>query len=91
MKSDKEIALELINWLETLYLREIVYQAVLNETSKCDWRSAVEQAEKNQKYQAVVHERFEPLRQQVLDAPDLSAVVRAMLEGLPRTDQGETG
>jgi hypothetical protein len=85
MISDKEIALELIDVIEEMHLREIVYEAVLNAVTEHDWKGTLAKALADESDRKKVHEKFQPLRESVLDAPDLTSVVRRMLDEL---DQG---
>ncbi len=98
METDKDIALELIDALEQMYFREIVYEVMLNTLtgpnappSQVDWRKHFEQALKNQDHRKQIHEHFLPVREQVLNAPDLTSAVREMLEGLERIDPESLG
>lgn len=79
MKTDKDIALELITLIEGLHLREVIYQTILGTVTDFDWQKALEKHETNGSYKQRVHEQFLPLREQVLNAPDLTAAVRDML------------
>jgi hypothetical protein len=74
-----------------MYLREIVYEAVLAQVTTHDWRKHLETAGKNKSYKDRIHEMFQPLREQVLDAPDWSAIVRNILGTLGQKDQDQTG
>jgi hypothetical protein len=91
MQTDKEIALELINALEEMHYREIVYEAVLGAIAPPDWRKYFEHAIKKGDHREEVREWFLPMRERVLDAPDLTSAVREMLEGLERTDPEDSG
>jgi hypothetical protein len=87
MQTDKELALELVDALEEMYYREIVYEAILNafpETSA--WHEHFDQALKNHAHREEIHGQFLPVREQVLNAPDLTSAVHKMLEGLERID-----
>ena len=98
MKTDKDIALELIDAIEEMYYREIVHETLLENLTGPDappapanWREHFERAMKNQENRKRIHEHFSPLREQVLHAPDLTSAVREMLEGLERIDPENSG
>lgn len=91
MLTDKDLALRLLDWIEDLHLRNAALEAALEVLSAQDWRPYVEQLEKKPHHKATIHAKFEPFRELVLDAPDLTAAVRHMLEGLERIDPEEKG
>jgi hypothetical protein len=95
MLTDKEIALSIIDALENLALDSAVYQIVLDEITKglpqANWRETFDLIRKDPRFESDAHARFVRLREAVLHAPDLSAAVRQILEGLEATDQGEIG
>ena len=91
MQTDKELALELADALEDMYYREIIYEAILNTLSGPDWKKHFERELGNQDHRKEIHEYFSPLREQVLNAPDLTSAVREMLEGLERIDPEDSG
>jgi hypothetical protein len=93
-KSDKEIALELIDNIEKLYLRDIAFKAifeVLLPDNPQSWQRHLEIAENNPQYVAGVRAVFQPVRERVLNAPDLTAVVRDILGTLEQSDQDQKG
>jgi hypothetical protein len=91
MQTDKEIAIELIDALEEMHYREIIYEAVLGAIAPPDWRKYFDQAVKKGDHREEVRGWFLPMRERVLDAPDLTAAVREMLEGLERIDPEDSG
>jgi hypothetical protein len=88
MQTDKELALEFVDALADMQCREIIYQAILDafpETAT-KWREHFDKHLQSRELRDKIRADFEPVRQQVLDAPDLSSAVRQMLEGLERID-----
>lgn len=83
MISDKEITLDLIDLIEEMHLREVFYETLLSTlVADYDWKGTLAEALANPSHRRRVHEKFQPLRDCVLDAPDLTTVVRRMIEGL---------
>jgi hypothetical protein len=86
MESDKEIALGIINLLEEYYRRTIVLESVCQSLDVHGWRFLYRNLVDLPKHHESTRELFEPFRQLVLDAPDLSTVVRHILSEVPRID-----
>ncbi|MFI5115961.1 MAG: hypothetical protein ACHP8B_04610 [Terriglobales bacterium] len=90
--TDEEIALKLIDALERLVLESSVLEILLDElTGSQQWRKRLDKIMSDPQRLEKVHAKLLPLREQVLDAPDLTAAVRHMLEGLERIDPEEKG
>ena len=90
MLSDKELGLRLLDWIQQLYVRNAALEATLDIlTHDQDWRSYVKKLETNPDHHATMHAKLEPFRQLMLDAPDLTAIVRQMLEEAERIDPEE--
>jgi hypothetical protein len=88
MLTDKDLALQLIDQIEDLYLEISVLEAVLELKGVApeDLKQIYKHVKAQAKYRNSVHANLQPLRDAVLDAPDLTAAVRHMLEGLERID-----
>jgi hypothetical protein len=84
MLSDKEIALRLLDMIEDLIVQKLALESVLETLHGHQWDSTLKAMEHSAAGRATIHAKIEPLRQQVLDAPDLTATVRAILESLER-------
>ena len=91
MQTDKELALEFVDALEEMHYREIVYEAILNAfPATSAWREHFDRELENQSHRAEIHKWFQPVREQVLNAPDLNAAVREILKGLERIDSEDS-
>jgi hypothetical protein len=92
MQTDKELALELVDALAEMERGRIIYEAILNafpETAT-KWREHFDKALQDQSFRDKIHAEFEIVREQVLNAPDLTSAVREILEGLEQTDRGDS-
>jgi hypothetical protein len=87
--SDKEIALRLLDMIEELVVQKLALESVLEFLHGDEWDSVLRKMEQYAAVRDVIHAKTQPLRQRVLDAPDLSSVVREMVEGLERIDPEE--
>jgi hypothetical protein len=88
MQTDKELALELVDALAEMQCRETILQAILNafpETAT-KWQEHFERKLQDQELRNTIRADFEIVREQVLNAPDLTSAVRKILEGLEQTD-----
>jgi hypothetical protein len=83
-ESDKEIAMRLLDMIEQLLVQKNAREAVLEALHGEEWHRLVKKLEDRQDVKEVAYIKTASLRQQVLDAPDLTATVRAILESLER-------
>jgi hypothetical protein len=91
MESDKDIALGLVELLQDFYLRLVACHSVLKVRGITDAHYLHEWLSENPEVQESVRAEFEPLRQHVFDAPDLSTVVQYILSEVPRIDPSGSG
>lgn len=89
MLSDKDLALRLLDVIEYLTLRNAALESVLETMFGPRWQPYVEKLEENPAHRATVHEKMEPLRELVLNAPDLNAAVRRIIEAESDGPQAE--
>jgi hypothetical protein len=90
--SDKDVALELLNWIEQLHRRIAALESALQLLvgTRYNWQALAKSAEDSKVSKDVLHARFEPFRELVLHAPDLNSAVRKILEDSERIDPSET-
>ena len=86
MKTDKELAMQLVDCLEENYLRYTLLETILDEAKVPRWRQTFEELFPLPKARATARRRFQPVRDRILDAPDLKTVMREMLNDSPRID-----
>jgi hypothetical protein len=84
MKTDKEIALQLLDCLEEYYLRYTLLETMLDAHKVPGWRQQFEEVFPFQPARDSVRRRFQPIRDRILGAPDLSTAVRNLLEAIPK-------
>jgi hypothetical protein len=86
MKTDKELAMQLVDALEEYYLRWTLMQTILEAHKVPGWRKQFDEVFAFPDARASVRRQFQPVRDRILDAPDLSTAVREMLKDIPGTD-----
>ncbi|MFZ0773225.1 MAG: hypothetical protein WCA49_23845 [Candidatus Sulfotelmatobacter sp.] len=93
MQTDKELALQLIDKLEEMSCRELVYEAILDHSPETapKWRRYFDHLMKVGNLREQIHQDYRSTREQVLNAPDLTSAVREMLEGIERIDPEDSG
>jgi hypothetical protein len=85
MKTDKELAMKLVDSLEDYYLRWTLMQTILDSSNVRGWRKLFDQLFSDREARERVHRLFQPARDRIWDAPDLSEAVREMLKDVPGT------
>lgn len=89
MLSDKEIALRLLDMFEELIVQKLALESVLETLHGHDWDSTLKMMERSPDARAMIHAKIEPLRELVLSAPDLTSIVRGIVEGLEQINPEE--
>jgi hypothetical protein len=85
MKTDKDLAIKLIDCIEDYYLRWTLMQTILDTSNVRGWRKDFDRLISDQEAREHVHRMFQPARDRIWDAPDLSEAVREMLKDIPGT------
>jgi hypothetical protein len=85
--TDKELALELLKLIEDLMVRQTLLQIMLQRRDP-DWqRKYLKVLEQNEaQTRKAIRPYLDRARTQVLEAPDLSAVVEQLLKDIPRIE-----
>ena len=86
MKTDKELAMQLVDSLEEYYLRNTLLETILDARKVPGWRQQFEEVLPLPEARASARRRYQPVRDRILEAPDLSTAVREMLKGISGTD-----
>ncbi|MGA3101592.1 MAG: hypothetical protein ABSD61_07005 [Terracidiphilus sp.] len=84
--TDKDLALRLVDWIESLLFDRTALEAMLESKGFADWESTLGQLKQQPKYQHYHAASLQQLRDVVLEAPDWSAAVRQLLDTLERND-----
>jgi hypothetical protein len=85
MKTDKELAMQLVDFPEEYYRRNTLMQLILDTSKVPGWRQRFAEVFPDPEIKETVRKIFQPVRDRILDAPDLTAAVREMLKDIPRT------
>jgi hypothetical protein len=85
MKTDKELAMLLVDCIEDYFLRWTLMQTILDSSNVRGWRKDFDQLFSDREARDRVHRIFQPARDRIWDAPDLSTAVSEMLKGIPGT------
>jgi hypothetical protein len=85
--TDKEIALQLVQLVEDLMVRQALLQIMLQRRDP-DWQQKYEKmfAQNEDAARKAIRPSLERARTLVLEAPDLSAVVEQLVKDIPRND-----
>jgi hypothetical protein len=86
MKTDKELAMQLVDSLEENYLRYTLLETILDVAKVPGWRQIFEEVFPLPEAWASVRRRYQPVRDRILDAPDLTTAMREMLKDTPGND-----
>jgi hypothetical protein len=89
VRTDKDIAMRVVDQLEEYYLRCTLLETILDASKVPGWRQMFAEVFPSPEARASVKRQFEPVRERILDAPDLTTAVREMLGGLPKTGPTE--
>jgi hypothetical protein len=82
MESDKELALRLVDRLEEYYRRYTLLETMLDAYKVPGWRQQFEEVFPLPEAKETAHRIFWPVRERILDAPDLTTAVREMLKDI---------
>lgn len=85
MKTDKELAMQLVDSLEEYYLRYTLLETILDAAKVPGWRRRFEEVFPLPAAKESARRRFQPVRDRILDAPDLTTAMREMLKDIPGT------
>lgn len=85
--TDKEIALQLLQLMEDLMVRQVLLQIMLQRRDP-DWQQKYQkQLEQNDSAaREAIRPHLERARTLLLEAPDLTSVVEQLLRDIPRSD-----
>jgi hypothetical protein len=82
VKSDKELAIDLVDWLEYYVIRVSILEALLTNSNVKDWRESTAYLAASQGARSLIHEQFALWRDTILTSPDVTAVAREILGSL---------
>ena len=86
MKTDKELAMQLVDSLEEYYRRWTLMETILDSSNVRGWRRIFDELLPAPEIKERAHNVFQPVRDRILDAPDLSTAVRETLREIPGID-----
>ena len=86
METDKELAMQLVDSLEEYYRRWTLMKTLLDSSNVRGWRRVFDELLPDPEMKERVQRIFQPVRDRVLDAPDLSTAVRQTLRDIPGID-----
>jgi hypothetical protein len=88
VKTDKELAIELVGWIEYYILRVGVLGTLLEGSNVTDWRERAAHLAASQDARSLIHDQFAVWRDTILASPDVTAVAREILGSLsPQTPE----
>ncbi len=82
MKTDKELAIELVGWIEYYIIRVSVLEHLLKDSHVSDWQERAAYLTASQGARSLIHEQFAQWRDTILASPDVTAVAREILGSL---------
>ena len=82
MKTDKELAIELVGWIEYYILRVGVLENLLEGSNVTDWRERAAHLAASQDARSLIHEQFALWRDTILASPDVTVVAHKILGSL---------
>jgi hypothetical protein len=85
MKTDKELALVLVDRVEEYYRRTTLMELILDTSKVPGWRQRFAEVFPDPQIRERVHKLFQPVRARILDAPDLTSAVHEMLKDIPES------
>lgn len=86
MKTDKELAIDLVGWLEYYIMRVSILEHLLKDSNVTDWRERAASLAASQGARSMIHEQFAVWRDTILTSPDVTAVAREILGSLSQQD-----
>ena len=78
--------MQLIDSLEEYHRRWTLMETILDSSNVRGWRRLFDELLPAPEIKERVHHVFQPLRDRILDAPDLSTAVRETLKDIPGID-----
>jgi hypothetical protein len=82
VKTDKELAIDLVDWLEYYIIRVGILEHLLEDSNVTDWRESAAYLAASQGARSLIHEQFALWRDTILTSPDVTAVAREILGSL---------
>ncbi len=82
MKTDKELAIDLVDWLEYYIIRVGILEHLLKDSNVTDWRERAASLSASQGARSLIHEQFALWRDTILTSPDVTAVAREIVGSL---------
>ena len=82
MKSDKELAIDLVDWLEYYVIRASILEALLANSNVKGWRESAAYLAASEGARTLIHDQFALWRDTILTSPDVTAVAREILGSL---------
>jgi hypothetical protein len=79
VKTDKELAIDLIDWLGYYIIRAGILEHLLKESNVTDWRERAASLAASQGARSLIHEQLSLWRDTILNSPDVTAVAREIL------------
>jgi hypothetical protein len=86
VKTDKELAIELVGWIEYYILRVGVLENLLEASNVTGWRERAAHLAESQDARSMIHEQFTAWRDTILTSPDVTTVAREILGSLSQRD-----
>jgi hypothetical protein len=84
--SDKEFALKILEFAESCILESAIQQVLLSKHVP-NWRDEYQAIlAHSDEVRQMIHQKVDPMRDRVFEAPDLSTVVEQLLRDVPRND-----
>ena len=78
--------MQLVDSLEEYYRRWTLMERILDSSNVRGWRRVFGELLPDPEMKERVHHIFQPVRDRILDAPDLSTAVRETLRDIPGID-----
>jgi hypothetical protein len=91
MKTDKELAIDLVGWIERYTIRISILEHLLKHSNVKDWRERAAHLAADQGAQSLIHEQFAVWRDTILASPDVTAVTREILDSLSELNPPQEG
>jgi hypothetical protein len=82
VKTDKELAIELVGWIEYYILRVGILENLLEDSNVTDWRKRAAHLAASQDARSLIREQLALWRDTILTSPDVTTVAREILGSL---------
>jgi hypothetical protein len=82
VKTDKELAIDLVDWLEYYVIRVNILETLLTNSNVNGWRESTAYLGVSLGARSLIHEQFAQWRDTILTSSDVTAVAREILGSL---------